>query len=148
IPAGAGTDAMANYASLRGPVGLNRVYVPASGTLSREAFLAALKKGRTVASNGPLLYLQVGDASPGDVVQMRRTGTIPYRPLLRTHFPLAHLEVVWNGAVVAALSPDRDRRSADASGEIPVRGSGWPLLRAWNGGPHPPVLGISPLRTP
>ena len=31
IPAGAGTDAMANYASLRGPVGLNRVYVPATG---------------------------------------------------------------------------------------------------------------------
>src|SRR6202040_67453 len=26
IPAGAGTDAMANYASLRGPVGMNRVY--------------------------------------------------------------------------------------------------------------------------
>jgi hypothetical protein len=27
LPAGAGTDAMANFASLRGPVGLNRVYV-------------------------------------------------------------------------------------------------------------------------
>src|SRR5260370_36824000 len=26
IPAGAGTDAMADYASLRGPVGMNRVY--------------------------------------------------------------------------------------------------------------------------
>src|SRR5206468_6805087 len=27
LPAGAGTDAMTNFASLRGPVGLNRVYV-------------------------------------------------------------------------------------------------------------------------
>jgi len=147
IPAGAGTDAMANYASLRGPVGLNRVYVPASGTLTREAFLAALKKGRTVASNGPLLYLQVGDASPGDVVQMRGTGTIPYRAVLRANFPVDHLEVVWNGAVVAALSPDRDRRSADARGEIPVRGSGWLLLRAWNDGPDPHVMDIYPYAT-
>ena len=34
IPAGAGTDAMANYASLRGPVGMNRVYVPSTGQLT------------------------------------------------------------------------------------------------------------------
>ena len=27
LPAGAGTDAMANFASLRGPVGMNRVFV-------------------------------------------------------------------------------------------------------------------------
>jgi hypothetical protein len=138
---------MANYASLRGPGGLNRVYVPASGTLTREAFLAALKKGRTVASNGPLLYLQVGDASPGDVVQMRGAGTIPYRAVLRANFPVDHLEVVWNGAVVAALSPDRDRRTADARGEIPVRGSGWLLLRAWNDGPDPHVMDIYPYAT-
>ena len=31
LPAGAGTDAMANFASLRGPVGLNRVYVRLPG---------------------------------------------------------------------------------------------------------------------
>jgi len=48
LPAGAGTDAMANYASLRGPVGMNRVYVKAEGVLSRESFLAGLKAGRTL----------------------------------------------------------------------------------------------------
>ena len=31
LPAGAGTDAMANYASLRGPVGMNRVYLHSDG---------------------------------------------------------------------------------------------------------------------
>ncbi len=31
IPAGAGTDAMANYASLRGPVGMNRVFIAIVG---------------------------------------------------------------------------------------------------------------------
>ena len=147
IPAGAGTDAMANYASLRGPVGLNRVYVPASGTLTREAFLSALKQGRTVATNGPLLHLQVGDASPGDVVQMRADGSIPYRAVLRANFAVDHLELVWNGAVVATLPIDRDRRSADVRGEIPVRGSGWLLLRAWNDGPDPSVMDIYPYAT-
>ena len=65
IPAGAGTDAMANYASLRGPVGLNRVYVPATGPLTREAFLSGLTQGRGVATNGALVHLKVGDAGPG-----------------------------------------------------------------------------------
>ena len=36
IPAGAGTDAMANYASLRGPVGLNRVYVEQNGDFTSD----------------------------------------------------------------------------------------------------------------
>jgi len=78
---------------------------------------------------------------------MRGAGTIPYRAVLRANFPVDHLEVVWNGAVVAALSPDRDRRSADARGEIPVRGSGWLLLRAWNDGPDPHVMDIYPYAT-
>src|SRR5205823_11012515 len=62
LPAGAGTDAMANYASLRGPVGMNRVYVKAQGVLSRESFLAGLKAGRTFATNGPLVGLRVDKA--------------------------------------------------------------------------------------
>jgi TolB protein len=40
IPAAAGTDAMADYATLRGPVGLNRVYASvADGPLSSDAWL-------------------------------------------------------------------------------------------------------------
>ena len=65
IPAGAGTDAMANYASLRGPVGHEpRVRARRPVPLTREAFLAGLKAGRGVATNGALLHLKVGDASP------------------------------------------------------------------------------------
>ena len=54
IPAGAGTDAMTNFASLRGPVGLNRVYVKAGPVLTHATFLGALKAGKTFATNGPL----------------------------------------------------------------------------------------------
>ena len=59
LPAGAGTDAMANYASLRGPVGMNRVYLHTGGDDGSEALKRAIKEGRTVASNGPQLALQV-----------------------------------------------------------------------------------------
>ena len=147
LPAAAGTDAMANYASLRGPIGLNRVYVPANGPLTRESFLAAVKQGRGVATNGALIQLTVGDASPGDTVQLSAAGTVRYRANLRANFPVDHLEVVWNGQVVASLPTAADRRSAVASGEIAVADSGWLLLRAWNDGPEADVMDIYPYAT-
>ena len=53
LPAGSGTDAMTNYASLRGPVGMNRVFVHSGAKLDYRGWLAALKAGRTFVSNGP-----------------------------------------------------------------------------------------------
>jgi hypothetical protein len=148
VPAGAGTDAMANYASLRGPVGLNRVYVPASGPLTRDAFLAELKRGRGVATNGPLVHLKVGDASPGDTVHLPAGAhSLTYRATLGANFPVDHLELIWNGEVVATLSTGQDRRSADVTGSVSVTRSGWLLLRAWNDGPQPEVLDNYPYAT-
>lgn len=147
LPAAAGTDAMANYASLRGPVGLNRVYVPAVGPLTRETFLSAVKKGRGVATNGPLIQLSVDDASPGDTIERSTPGRLRYRAGLRANFPVDHLEVVWNGQVAANLVTSVDRRSADVDGEIPITQSGWLLLRAWNDGPDAAVFDNYPYAT-
>jgi hypothetical protein len=148
IPAGAGTDAMANYASLRGPVGMNRVYVPAAGALTREAFLDQLKSGRGTATNGAFLQLEVGDAKPGDTIRLAEgRHSLEYRAVLAANFPVDHLEIVWNGKVVASLDPRKDRLTADVTGTLPVDESGWLLLRAWNDEPHPDVLDIYPWAT-
>jgi hypothetical protein len=147
LPAAAGTDAMANYASLRGPVGLNRVYVPAEGPLTRDAFLGAIKQGRGIATNGPLIQLHVGSAAPGDTVEMATPGRLRYRATLGANFPVDHLEIVWNGQVVANLATGVDGRRADVSGEIPVTQGGWILLRAWNDGPDAAVPDIYPYAT-
>jgi TolB protein len=147
IPAGAGTDAMANYASLRGPVGLNRVYVPATGRLTRDAFLAGVKQGRGVATNGALLQFTVAGSMPGDTVRMAAGGTLKYHASLRANFPVDHLELISNGRVAATLTIGPDRRAADVNGELRVTDSGWLLLRAWNDGPHPDVLDIYPYAT-
>ena len=72
LPAAAGTDAMANFASLRGPVGLNRVYanVP-RGPLDIQSWLSSLKQGHTFATNGPLLGFTLG----GRVLGRRTTAS-------------------------------------------------------------------------
>ena len=148
LPAAAGTDAMANYASLRGPVGLNRVYVPARGSLTRETFLEGIKNGRGVATNGPLLRLQLGGAEPGDTVRVGSEGhTFSYRVSMWSNFPVDHLELVSNGVIAERFSTGSNRQHVDVEGKIRIAESAWILIRAWNDGPHPHVLDTYPYAT-
>ena len=146
IPAGAGTDAMTNYASLRGPVGMNRVFVDTGGDTSPGALLAALKAGRTFASNGPLLGLEIDGRHPGDTVK-RTPGKVRYRIALRSPVAVDHLELVANGKVVKAFSLTGERHRLDAEGELREAASGWMVLRAWNDGADGEVLDIYPYAT-
>src|SRR5262249_14429026 len=146
LPAGAGTDAMADYASLRGPVGMNRVFVKAQGALSRKSFLAGLKAGRTFATNGPLLGLRVGKAEPGDTVELPAgANALEYHAWLRSNVPVAKLEVIWNGTVAARH--DLNATSADLTGRIPADSGGWMLVRAWSEEGNEDVLDLHPYAT-
>lgn len=147
LPAGAGTDAMANYASLRGPVGMNRVFLETGREVTPAALRAALKGGRTFASNGPLLGLELDGKRPGDTVSRTEPGKVAYRIAMRSPVAVDHLELVQNGKVMKAFTLKGDRRTFDAAGELPVDAGGWMLLRAWNDGADPLILDLYPYAT-
>ena len=147
LPAGAGTDAMANYASLRGPVGMNRVFLETGASLTPEAVRDALKGGRTFATNGPLLGLEVDGRGPGGTVARGAPGKVRYRVALRSPVAVDHLELVQDAKVVQSFNLSGDRRSFDAEGELTIDGDGWLLLRAWNDGADPQILDLYPYAT-
>ena len=146
LSAGAGTDAMANYASLRGPVGMNRVFLQTGGDTSEEALHKALREGRSVASNGPLLALQVEERNPGDTIELASGRKIEFRAAMRSLAPLDHVEVLYNGRVVARHGK-KEATSAELGGTIAVTESGWILLRAWNDDPDPLIFDLYPYAT-
>ncbi len=148
LPAGAGTDAMANFASLRGPVGMNRVFVRSGRPLEYRRWLSALKAGRSFATNGPLLQFSLGKKSLGEEVQLPPGGgELVARITLHSIVPVDHLEVVRNGKVVAELLLAGDRTRTVTSLRIPVRESGWYLLRARGDKAAYPVLDVYPYAT-
>jgi hypothetical protein len=152
LPAGAGTDAMTNYASLRGPVGMNRVFVDTGGALTPEALRTALTQGRTVATNSALLGFAVDGRHPGDEIALAAPGRVAYRAAIRSFVPLQHVEVIYNGKVVAThrlAGPRRDGGgwTADVTGALDLDRSGWLLLRAWSDAADPRVLDIYPFAT-
>jgi TolB protein len=149
LHAAAGTDAMANFASLRGPVGLNRVYVKVpAGALNISSWLSSLKQGHTFATNGPLLGFTLDDKEPGDELKLPAAeNRVKFKAWLRSIVPVDHLQVICNGAVVRDLKLSVDGEIADAEGTIPISRSGWCLLRAWSEKPEHPILDLYPYAT-
>ena len=171
--AAAGTDAMANYASLRGPVGMNRVYAMVAGLTPRQTaalatdpagaaaaapsarvstWLDSLRAGHTLATNGPLLGLSVEGQPPGAEIPLRASdaggeATLHYKGFLRSIVPIDHLELVINGQVTRTIRLDKHRMAADFEGSTKVAGNGWMLVRAWNDQAVPEVFDIYPYGT-
>ncbi|HEX9706432.1 MAG TPA: CehA/McbA family metallohydrolase [Steroidobacteraceae bacterium] len=146
LPAGAGTDAMANYASLRGPVGLVRVFLDTDGARTPEALLDSLKSGKSFVSNSALLGLELGGQRPGASIP-RADGRLPLRASLRSPVAMDHLELVQNGRVIQTFELKEDRRRFDWYGEVSLEEGGWIVLRAWNDAAHPDVLDLYPYAT-
>lgn len=132
LPAAGGTDAMANFASLRGPVGMNRVYVRVpDGEIKVPDWLQALKQGRTFATNAPLLGLRIGGAEVGDELKFGAAqARVPFSVHLRSIAAVDHLDLVCNGRVMRSFVKRAPIDHGDFEGTIPLGGSGWCVLRA------------------
>jgi TolB protein len=149
LPAAAGTDAMANYASLRGPIGLNRVYAEVPiGPLKIDAWLNAVKRGQTFATNGPLLGLKLNGKEVGDTLQLSAGNSeVKVTAWLRSFVPINHLELICNGKVARELKLNSDGQSADIENIISGLQSGWCLLRASSDKATYPLLDLYPYAT-
>ena len=149
LPTGAGSDTMANFASLRGPVGLTRVYanVP-NGPLDIHPWLASLKQGRTFATNAPLLGFTLGGMQAGDELRLPAgENKVKLSAWMRSIVPIEHLQVICNGEVVRDLPISSDHATADAEETISISRSGWCVLRAYSDKAEHPILDIYPYAT-
>ncbi len=152
LPAAGGTDAMANYASLRGPVGLNRVYVNVPRRRDSSSKIApwldAFKKGKTFATNGPLLGFTLNGKEIGDTLRLPAGNQeVKVTAWLRSIVSIDHLELICNGKLAHSLKLNSDGQSADIHEAIPMAQSGWCLLRASSDQPKYPILDMYPYAT-
>jgi TolB protein len=148
LPTAAGTDFMGNYASLRGPVGLNRVYAEVEpGPLKIAPWLAAIKAGRTFATNGPLLRFSLGGQGSGGEVRLGRKQEVKFSAEMNSIVPIERLQIVCNGKVARELAMNGDRMSAHVNGSIQLEASGWCVLRAFSDKAEYPILDLYPYAT-
>jgi hypothetical protein len=128
VPISAGTDSFTNVVD-HYLAGGGRVYVQAGPRLDYTAWIDGFRKGRSFASNGPMVRLEVDGKAPGDEVRLAGAGMVAVKASLTTQVPVERVELLVNGRVAISESVG-GRDSFEFTRKIPVERSSWMALRA------------------
>jgi hypothetical protein len=123
-----GTDKMGAYCAL----GSLRTYakLDPSEPFTHESWASAMRAGRSISTNGPLLELQVEGRQIGESVPMPAGGgTLEVQALAESAWKVGSLEILHNGRVVAQESARRGAESLQLTAKAAVKGSGWIAAR-------------------
>jgi hypothetical protein len=142
LAATVGTDVWLSHSRgplLSNPPGWGRVYADLRGApLSVAAFAEAVRAGRTLATNGPWLELEVDGRGPGDRVEAAPGRRLPVTA--RVEGPgVERLELVGPDGVLASAEAGGGAAPAIDT-TVEVDGSTW-LCAVARGPGHPSVLG-------
>lgn len=111
--------------------GVNRVYA----FIGRDEFTfanwaAAVRKGNTFVTTGPLLFFSAEGRSPGEEIVMdRKGGTVEVSAKVQSFVPVHLLEVVFNGHAVASREEPAGARALTLAAKVQVSGPGWLAAR-------------------
>ena len=129
------------------PVGLYRTYARLGDeAFSYEAWTRAVRAGRTFLSGGPILRLRIDGREIGDTVQLSGAGTVSVEASAESVLPIASLQLVMNGEVVAETVDPSAVRRLELRAEVPVEEDSWLAARCggasyWDGPAHRDVWG-------
>jgi len=139
IPATGGTD---NFSDVwrDPPAGSGRTYVQVDGPLSAQSWMDGIRAGRTFATTGPLLFLEVEGHGPGGEIALT-AGASPAMEVqveAASVAPLDSLQILVNGKVVRTVHMTDPLRIVHRE-SIPVPEGGWVAARVL--GPPSPYIG-------
>ena len=123
----AGTDVMTDFFRTMA-VGTTRAYVHLPQGYTFEHYLEALRAGRSVVTNGPMLEFRLGDAGPGAVHAGGRSAR--FTLALHSAVPVEKVEVLVNGRVVWSGAGIDSAGSRTFSGTVRLPAGGWVAARA------------------
>lgn len=131
LPLVGGTDKMSSDV----PVGLYRTYAKLGDEpFSFEAWCRAVRAGRTFLSGGAILRFHVDGHEVGDTVRLSGAGTVSVQASAESVLPIACLQIVLNGEVVAEAREPSATRRLEITAELGIDGDSW--LAARCGGPN------------
>jgi hypothetical protein len=124
VAVSAGTDAFTNVAD-HYLAGGNRVYVLSGERFDYAAWLDGFRRGRSFASNGPILRFTVNGKLPGEEIRGNGPVQVVLRGQVTSQVPVDAVEVMVNGKAVRRFAPGQPFAAT-----LPVPESSWIALRA------------------
>jgi lysophospholipase L1-like esterase len=102
------------------PAGYNRAYVQVPEGATAREFLEAWRAGKNFVTNGPMVFLTVSGARPGDTIALPASGgRIHVHVEAMSAFPLQSVRVVVNGRTAATST------RGDLDVDIDVKEGAW-----------------------
>ncbi len=133
-----GSDTMQNlYRTM--PIGSTRVYAKPDGAMNLQNFLAAVKKGKSFVTNGPLMKFSVNGKEAGDVVSGQ---SVDWKIEAFSPNAVEKVEIIVNGKV--AWSGTGFNGKQTFSGKINAPNGGWIAARIYGGTTKPPFTDSYP----
>ncbi|MGH9449374.1 MAG: CehA/McbA family metallohydrolase [Terriglobia bacterium] len=130
----ASTDSTFNNPGAALP-GIARVYTHIEGPPSIAAIAHSMKAGRNFVTSGPLLLLEIGGHSVGDVVRVNHPTDFQVNihawPSGAVGEYLTKVELIRNGKVVETFAPRHGRKEFTAQFSIHERGNAWYIARCF-----------------
>ena len=131
LPVSAGSAAGVKAA----PLGYNRVYVKLDGPFEYERWFRALKSGRSMATNGPMLFLTVDGKEPGDVLKLPSDGRrrVKVHAEVSSQTPMDRLEIIFKGKTVRT---ENGPGKLAVDFKVDIEETGWFAARAFEKPDH------------
>jgi hypothetical protein len=109
----------------------SRVYAKVPGKLTIKSWLEAVKAGRCVATNGPLLSLKVDGREVGDVIDLDKPKTVRIEASGLGRHDLQQLQLILNGKVVKTQPATKEGNhfAARFTHELRIDQPAWLALR-------------------
>lgn len=117
------------------PLGRVRTYARLQPVeeFSYDAWIEAVRAGRTFVTNGPLLFMTVDEKIPGAILSAPPEGrTVRVRMEAHSVVPFEQLELLVNSRVLASKTASGNRQTAVLETEVPLRESAWLAARCWS----------------
>jgi hypothetical protein len=115
------------------PMGYNRVYAKVEGTFTAEKYWAAVKRGNSFATSGPMLTMTVNDQPMGATIRLSSSDNSPLdvKIRLRSSDQVDAVQLVNDGRVVAERMLDPNSGDdLNLNWPLALSRSGWVAARA------------------
>jgi hypothetical protein len=128
LPVSAGTAS----GVMPSPIGYSRVYAKLEEPFSYENWFAALRAGRSFATNGPMMRFAVeGQGAGAELSFSGKHGEVEVSVEAVSRAPLEKIELVLNGEIIGTASGDGRRTELQLKERVALDRSGWIAARAF-----------------
>lgn len=143
ITPSAGSDTMHNFYRTMA-IGSARIYAKPEGALNLTSYLAAVRRGRSFVTNGPLIKFMAGNAEAGGVISVAPGQSVEWKLEAWSPVAIEKVEILVNGQVVWS------GKAFDAAGHKTFTGrfnaprGGWLAARIYGGATKWPLMDSYP----